>query len=75
MAPSNPEERMEQIALHSAHFAVAVAFEGFADIVERASLGDLSEDERRGADAMARAVAAAARALAARMRGRMNADG
>ncbi len=65
---------VQQVALHSAHFAVAVAFEGFADLVDRATLGNLSEEERRGAERMARAVSRAAREMAVRMRQRMRRD-
>ena len=71
MATSRTEGRVERLALHSAYFAVATAFEGFAHIVDRASLGGLSEEERRGAERMARAVSTAAREMAARMRQRM----
>jgi hypothetical protein len=62
---------VQGVALHSAHFAVALAFEGFADLVDRATLGNLSAEERRGAERMARAVSTAAREMAARMRQRM----
>jgi hypothetical protein len=71
MATFRTEGRVERLALHSAHFAVATAFEGFAQVVDRTSLGYLSAEERRGAERMAQAVSAAAREMAARMRQRM----